>query len=366
MISSALLRSLSWSFSVSVIMIQGMLAFTASRYLDKSNEFRTRLLQRTCFYPAASGLVGFLCGGVMPQPSTLATSLLLFFQVWSFAGGVVMLLVYPASILQAVVPQDTQEAWKADALSERYNARRFLIPTYNGYHIDTLTVKQKYPTQHWVMCIGGNAQFMDSTFDSMADIVDELRANAFVINPRGIGRSTGYVAQLSDLVEDAATAAHYVVHQEKIDPRRLLFLGHSIGGGVAVQLAHRVFPTSALVVDRSFSSMTDAATHFSPLTPAVTSVVFPLLVGDLNSIESWNGITHDRKLVLYAVRDEIINYKVSSIARIDQFHNRGHPDYHRAIKLHSKRDIQSWHNAPLSTFEEWQEILKEFNRLLSS
>ncbi|CCW69467.1 unnamed protein product [Phytomonas sp. Hart1] len=295
----------------------------------------------------------------------LAIGLLIFLQLQMVVGGVIMIVAYPASTLQYIVNQEDREIVYARTCSQLINKykkdiNRIQIPSTDGEILDSVIVKQPYNTERWMMFFGGNAEFLETSLLQNSIIADELSANLILYNSRGLGRSSSYVMKLSDLVEDSLTVARYVVQRENITPSNLILYGHSMGGGTASAVAAQAFPTSTLVIDRSFSDINDAATLMSPFTPAFTTFVLSLSIGQLDVIRCWNRIHHDRKLILYARNDETISYKTASIARLPKFHS-GRSDQKYVIELHGDK-VLSWHNSPLFEFYEKDAILSYLDR----
>jgi fermentation-respiration switch protein FrsA (DUF1100 family) len=84
-----------------------------------------------------------------------------------------------------------------------------------------------------------------------------LGADVFLFDYRGYGQSSGTPTE-AGLYRDGESAYRYLTRVRGIPGRRIILLGESIGGGVAVFLAqshdHR-----ALVIERSFTSLPEAA-----------------------------------------------------------------------------------------------------------
>lgn len=354
------------------VIVQSLLGVAAS-IASKKLGIGCDLARRSLYYPFLTGLAGGVVGKVLTSAglrlNLVAVSLVLLLQLWATMGGAVMLAVFPASVMQAVEAQSMREArYRAGAkhLSENMNktVERSVTVSINGLQLDTVIIKPAWnATSKWMLYFGGNAEFLENTLVDLSREADRYNVNLVLFNSRGVGRSNGYVSQVSDLVEDAAAVSQYVVKKEKINPRQLLLFGHSIGGGVAAQVAYRVFPEATLILDRTFSSLSDAASSFSPFTPAFTQLLFPLLIGDLNSVEAWNGLHHNRKLILYTQRDEIISYTEASIARLPQFQPK-QPDAKYVLELHGI--ALNCHNVPINDFNERNTVVAYVKRCLGA
>lgn len=338
-----------------VFVIQCVMAYEANKRLG----FSSSLLNRLVYAPlGASCLSAFLPLKSEATNHPFIGLTILAVQVWSAFGGLVMMACLPASVMTTFSPQADRDRVR-DNVSERLSSSGCTVIRSNvsspaNAMLDIVVVKRKTPTERWLMYSGGNAEFLESSLYDMNILGATIDANVILFNPRGIGNSTGYVSHLSDLVEDAACVAQHCIREYHIDPRKLLLLGHSIGGGVVSELAAKHLRSSPVVIDRSFSKLSDAAANFSLFPPGVTKMVFPLLVGDLDSVRAWNSIEHPHKLIIFARRDEIINYMSASIARLNQF-AQGGPEFEKVIELHGG-NVPSWHNCNFSAFEEKQDI----------
>ncbi len=76
---------------------------------------------------------------------------------------------------------------------------------------------------------------------------------------RGYGGNSGSPSE-SGLLRDARAVHAAVASREKVDPRRIILMGESLGTGVAVTLAAEVDPF-AVVLRSPFTSMADVGAH---------------------------------------------------------------------------------------------------------
>ncbi len=79
--------------------------------------------------------------------------------------------------------------------------------------------------------------------------------NVLLFDYRGYGGSSGAPTE-SGLVEDARAAHRHVISRDDVDPKRLIYLGESLGSAVAVRLALE-HPPAALVLRSPFTSLVD-------------------------------------------------------------------------------------------------------------
>jgi fermentation-respiration switch protein FrsA (DUF1100 family) len=107
-----------------------------------------------------------------------------------------------------------------------------------------------------VLFFHGNGELIDHQF---AIIEGYLRLGVGVFLPewRGYGRSGGAPSQRA-IGEDMRAFHAWLVAQPGVDPRRLIYHGRSLGGGVACDLAS-THPPAAMVLESSFTSVTALA-----------------------------------------------------------------------------------------------------------
>lgn len=135
--------------------------------------------------------------------------------------------------------------------------------------------------------------------------------NVFMLDYRGYGWSQGE-ASLPGIYADAAAAVHAVMGRADVDRSRIIVLGQSLGGAVAIHtVAHSPYRTQikALITDSSFAShrqITREKLGSSWLT-WLTQWPFALTVSDEYSpLKSIAGVSPVSLLILHGTADTII------------------------------------------------------------
>jgi pimeloyl-ACP methyl ester carboxylesterase len=128
-----------------------------------------------------------------------------------------------------------------------------------------------------------------------------LGFSVLVIDYRGYGKSEGGFPTESSVYTDAQTAWNYLI-EKGYKPNQILIYGHSLGGAIAIDLALKHPDAFGMIVDASFTSMSDMA----QLDPKYR--VFPI---DLLIHQRFDSIAKVRSLamsVLYihGTADELI------------------------------------------------------------
>jgi len=111
----------------------------------------------------------------------------------------------------------------------------------------------------------GNAGNLSHRGPSQLKMRELLKIGVLQVDYPGYGKSDGSPSEAGCYA--AADAAYdWLVHQKKIDPKRIIIYGVSLGGGVAVNLASRR-DHRALVLVKTFTSMPDVGQNMHPWLP---------------------------------------------------------------------------------------------------
>jgi uncharacterized protein len=111
----------------------------------------------------------------------------------------------------------------------------------------------------------GNAGNLSSRGETLTRIRDALEESILVYDYPGYGKSGGRVGE-QGCYRAADAAYDWLVHNQKIDPERIIIYGGSLGGGVAVDLASRK-KHRALVLTKTFTALPDVAAGLYPWLP---------------------------------------------------------------------------------------------------
>ena len=233
--------------------------------------------------------------------------------------------------------------------------------------LDAVVLRRSPPkgSAKWIVYISGNDDYYEKVFDKLGSLFDcSCDASVLSYNPRGVGRSTGFSGSASDLVDDAASVIRHLVKVEQTRQEDIVVFGHSLGGGVGAQLVAVYFPQLSLVVDRSFSTFSDAATalSFFPLRhfPSVVRYLVRCSFGDLDSISAWRNVSHPRKLVTFHAKDHVILHQQSSIAA-NKFRaqlNSNHPEAAAAIVVEYGGTAVDHHDCNAAELEGFDEVMR--------
>ena len=135
--------------------------------------------------------------------------------------------------------------------------------------------------------------------------------NLFTFDYRGYGQSEGTPSR-EGIYQDSLAAIEYIKSREDLDPEKLLVLGQSLGGAIAIiTVAERRYTgIHAVAVESTFTSYQDIAAEKvrkEPVTGPVIASSGPLLASDKYSPKDYiSKISPTPLLMIHGTRDRVI------------------------------------------------------------
>ena len=163
---------------------------------------------------------------------------------------------------------------------------------------------RRYPT---ILFFYGNAMCLADA----GEMVEQLRrrgANVLAADYPGYGLSGGSVGE-KPFYAAADALYDFALTRPELDPAKIVPMGWSLGGGVAVDLASRR-PAAGLILFSTFSSMGDVATHAMPR-------IFPvrlLLKHHFDSVSKLPNV-HCPILIGHGTDDPVVPFALSQKLR---------------------------------------------------
>jgi fermentation-respiration switch protein FrsA (DUF1100 family) len=84
-----------------------------------------------------------------------------------------------------------------------------------------------------------------------------LGYNVLLVDYRGYGKSAGSKPSEAKVYEDAEAAWQYLLKQRGVKPQQAFIYGHSLGGGIAIDLAVHHPEAAGLITESTITSMVD-------------------------------------------------------------------------------------------------------------
>jgi fermentation-respiration switch protein FrsA (DUF1100 family) len=137
-----------------------------------------------------------------------------------------------------------------------------------------------------------------------ADMAVELAkrgVSTFLFDYRGYGRSEGQASE-SKIYLDSLAAYDYVAHS--LAPKHIVLYGESLGGPYAAFVAKERKGVRAVIIENSFSSLTDLANAIYAPLPLGWTAPFAMRTS------TWLNEAGVPVLVLHGKRDTVIPYRV--------------------------------------------------------
>jgi len=169
----------------------------------------------------------------------------------------------------------------------------------DGVHLHGWFAEARRP-RAVVLYLHGNAGNVTNRRDVLQFYPEQLGASVLLFDYRGYGRSGGIPTE-AGVLADARAARRWLAGRTGVREGDIVLVGHSLGGGVAVDLA-ALDGARGLVLENTFTSLPDVAQSHVPLLP------FRLLM--LSRLNSLAKIPNYRGplLVKHGDADEIVPY----------------------------------------------------------
>jgi hypothetical protein len=191
--------------------------------------------------------------------------------------------------------------------------------------------------QRLIVYSHGNGQHVADHTGLIMRLQQHLQATVFVYDYRGYGRSRGNPVERG-CVADGMAAQRWLAEREGVNLDDIVVMGRSLGGGVAVAMAAEQ-GARALVIEATFTKMTDVAAYQYPYLPV--RLVMRNRYNSLRRIRNYTGPLFQS----HGTADEIVPMRLarklfdSAPSRMKQFyevnfarHNDSPPPaYHLAL-----------------------------------
>jgi hypothetical protein len=130
------------------------------------------------------------------------------------------------------------------------------LTTSDSVRITAWVIPPERDSSRWLLIFHGNAGNLATPGRPEHDAqMRRLGLGLLAVDYRGYGESDGVPTERG-LYTDARAAYDYLTVVRKIPARRIVIYGHSLGSGVAVELASSV-PAAGLIIEGAFTSVPD-------------------------------------------------------------------------------------------------------------
>lgn len=181
-------------------------------------------------------------------------------------------------------------------------ANRVLLTSADSARITGLVVPAADTAAQWLLYLHGNAgNVTSSVLPHFYARWHALGLNLLAIDYRGYGESESRAPDEKGTYADARAAYEWLRATRGVPPERIILYGHSLGAGVAIEIALRV-QVAGLIVEGAFTSVPDLGAETYPWVPVrlISSQRF-------ENIEKIGRVAMP-KMVMHAMDDEIVPY----------------------------------------------------------
>ena len=184
------------------------------------------------------------------------------------AAGYVAILVWLVGNEDRIVFQPEPGPVPVPALDDGTVIEAVQFPSGDGTPLTAwrLAPSPAAPAGRWVLVLHGNAGNLATPGRPEHDQqLHGLGLGVLALDYRGYGLSGGVPSE-AGLYADATAAYQYLRDTLRVPPARILIYGHSLGSGVAVELATRV-EAAGLILEGAFTSVPDRSAEVYPWLP---------------------------------------------------------------------------------------------------
>jgi fermentation-respiration switch protein FrsA (DUF1100 family) len=173
------------------------------------------------------------------------------------------------------------------------------IPSTDGVRLAAWLIPSPDTSTLWLLYLHGNAgNIAKRGYVEHYAQLRKLGLNILTIDYRGYGESSGSPSE-QGLYDDARAGYEYLRSMHHVPGGRIVVYGYSLGSALAVDLAGKV-PCGGLIVEGSFTSITDVGVEHYPFLPV--RWMAPRLFASRDRITSINA----PKLFIHASDDNTI------------------------------------------------------------
>ena len=181
-------------------------------------------------------------------------------------------------------------------------ANRVSLTSGDGVMITGVVIPVADTAAQWLLYLHGNAgNVTSSALPQFYARWNALGLNILAIDYRGYGESESRAPDEKGTYADARAAYEWLRTTRGVPPERIILYGHSLGAGIATELALRV-QAAGLIIEGAFTSVPDRGAEIYPWVPV--RVIARQRFENIKKI----GRVAMPKMIMHASDDEIVPY----------------------------------------------------------
>lgn len=209
--------------------------------------------------------------------------------------------------------------------------------TLHGWYFPGKCAPQAETT---LLYLHGNAGNMGDRLDKI-QFLKRFGWSLFAFDYRGYGGSEG-TPSIEGVVKDSEAAFRYLAETRKTPDKKIVLFGESLGGAMAVHLAHQG-PVAAVILEGTFTSLRDLGSRIYRFLP---SLAIPDVYRSVDLIKHVKAPV----LVIHGTDDEIVPFEMGQRLydaaphpkRIFPVKNAHHNDAYVTAKLDYLKEVEEF------------------------
>lgn len=270
----------------------------------------------------AGVVTGYLIGAALFIPIAFTILVISIIKGLTVKNYIARCIVLPAQQYDSSLLDGIREK-SFNSKSEKVAVRREKVVTCDRRILDGVSViptrfaSKPKEDQKWMVVMLGRLGAYEYNIEQYKAYAEEMGIGIMAVNWRGVGHSEGITSDAQSMTEDGVAMVQHLLHEE-ISPKNICIFGHSLGGGIGIQVA-KYFQQErkmgvAFVSDRSFADATDVVNHFLDWFPGLREGISLLtrFWWNLNSIDHFRDL-EGFKGIIYCKEDGVIPFGRASL-----------------------------------------------------
>ncbi|KAJ0401062.1 hypothetical protein P43SY_005082 [Pythium insidiosum] len=257
-----------------------------------------------------------------------------------FAGALVLLYMYQDKLLYFPTIPGASKFTKDNPTGYRnpseygIDHEDLMIRTSDGVHLHAWLMRQpESSSRPTLIFFHGNAGNIGYRLPNAVHLYRKVLCNVLMVDYRGFGHSEGEPTE-AGLRQDAEAVLDAVLKREDVDKSKLVVFGRSLGGAVALHLAHKAGDQIAgVILENTFLSISSMVDALMPM----LSYFKPLVL----------RINWDSETLIQSVSHPILFVAGEQDELVPPVHMRR---LHELAKRSSRRAV--WHSVPNGTHND--------------
>lgn len=290
-----------------------------------------------------------------PVIKSSSTVKAIFKALGDFFGEQVGKIILSAKVKKEVLENSHQK--QIDLVNAKLGKEIIIHDNAARVDLNAFAIEPKEPSARWIVVFNGMGDQYVNHVGALKKLADDADANILTFDYRSVGKSKGRATSMEDLIHDGEMVLDYLTNTSgvRVDPKNILFYGHSMGGGVAAKLHQKTNHLGPLLCESSFSTF---AAAISVKRGRLVGYFVKLFNWDLDATKLFEKEKMKGKGFIVNRRDPTVRYEISLYHHLKKLLPAGTTI--KRIKIGSKSAKENM----TSTIEKIQVITKVIKKPL--